>query len=130
MAAQQDKKLSPSSGEPAGAEAPSAEPGRRRSRRSTVAPATLARAPGLLQTAPCLPPGISGSSDSATRQGSGGTSAGSPQHAAAAKAPATAAAPAEGILPSVAEEDDPRAWGDRPDDTADWLREQRPPHWG
>ncbi|WP_423184974.1 hypothetical protein [Arthrobacter sp. NyZ413] len=38
---------------------------------------------------------------------------------------------AGGILPKKASEDDPRRWGDEPDDDRDaWLREQRPPHWG
>ena len=35
-----------------------------------------------------------------------------------------------GVLPLLSGEDDPRAWGDRPEDTSDWLREQGPPHWG
>jgi hypothetical protein len=35
------------------------------------------------------------------------------------------------ILPNKASEDDPRRWGDGPDDDHDaWLKEQRPPHWG
>ncbi len=36
------------------------------------------------------------------------------------------------LIPDRAAEDDPRSWGDRePDDERDqWLREQRPPHWG
>lgn len=33
-------------------------------------------------------------------------------------------------LPTVAAEDNPRSWGDEPDDHDQWLREQRPPHWG
>lgn len=33
-------------------------------------------------------------------------------------------------VPTTAGEDDPRAWGDTPDDHDAWLREQRPPHWG
>ncbi len=37
------------------------------------------------------------------------------------------AAPA---VPVTAGEDDPRSWGDTPDDHDAWLREQRPPHWG
>jgi hypothetical protein len=36
-----------------------------------------------------------------------------------------------GILPNKAAEDDPRRWGDGPDDDHDaWLKEQKPPHWG
>ncbi len=38
---------------------------------------------------------------------------------------------AEPVLPKRAAEDDPRAWGDREaNDYDDWLRSQRPPHWG
>ncbi|WP_306738443.1 DUF4011 domain-containing protein [Arthrobacter sp. SX1312] len=33
-------------------------------------------------------------------------------------------------IPATAGEDDPRAWGDTPDDHDAWLKEQRPPHWG
>ncbi|WP_231554373.1 hypothetical protein [Arthrobacter sp. L77] len=43
------------------------------------------------------------------------------------KDPAPATAPA---IPVTAGEDDPRSWGDTPDDHDAWLREQRPPHWG
>jgi hypothetical protein len=36
-----------------------------------------------------------------------------------------------GVLPNKASEDDPRRWGDGPDDDHDaWLKEQKPPHWG
>ncbi|GAC1370487.1 MAG: hypothetical protein NVSMB43_05900 [Pseudarthrobacter sp.] len=36
-----------------------------------------------------------------------------------------------GILPNKAAEDDPRNWGDGPDDDHDaWLKENKPPHWG
>ncbi|MGG5173496.1 AAA family ATPase [Pseudarthrobacter sp. J1763] len=44
----------------------------------------------------------------------------------------TVAAEPEGILPTKAAEDDPRAWGDREgnQDHDSWLKEQRPPHWG
>ncbi|WP_331460888.1 hypothetical protein [Arthrobacter sp. zg-Y179] len=35
-----------------------------------------------------------------------------------------------GLLPIIAKEDDPRAWGDSTEDSESWLREQRPPHWG
>ncbi len=50
------------------------------------------------------------------------------------KAPegATAAEDAAGVLPNKAAEDDPRRWGDQPDnyDHDAWLQEQKPPHWG
>ena len=35
-----------------------------------------------------------------------------------------------GLLPGKAKEDDPRVWGDSPEDRDSWLLEQRPPHWG
>lgn len=35
-----------------------------------------------------------------------------------------------GLLPGKAKEDDPRVWGDGPEDRDSWLLEQRPPHWG
>ncbi|MDQ6741029.1 MAG: hypothetical protein M3021_11915, partial [Actinomycetota bacterium] len=42
-----------------------------------------------------------------------------------------AAAAAEPLLPTVAAQDDPRTWGDNADEGHDdWLKEQRPPHWG
>jgi len=34
------------------------------------------------------------------------------------------------VVPALAAEDNPRSWGDEPDDHDAWLREQRPPHWG
>ncbi|MHA7217283.1 DUF4011 domain-containing protein [Arthrobacter sp. MDT1-48-3] len=37
------------------------------------------------------------------------------------------AAPA---VPTTAAEDDPRSWGDTEDNHDEWLKEQRPPHWG
>ena len=91
-------------------DASAAAKGRRRSRRSTAAPATLRRAAELIQSAPSTP-----------RKGS----------TPSAEAGSGLSQPAGGSpLPQLAREDDPRAWGDRPDDSADWLREQRPPHWG
>ena len=33
------------------------------------------------------------------------------------------------ILKAKAADDDPRAWGDAPEDRDSWLAEQRPPHW-
>lgn len=46
--------------------------------------------------------------------------------------PAAAGKPsAERAVPKVkAAEDDPRVWGDAPEDRDSWLLEQRPPHWG
>jgi len=36
-----------------------------------------------------------------------------------------------GILPTKAAEDDPRRWGDDSGyDHEQWLKEQKPPHWG
>ena len=37
---------------------------------------------------------------------------------------------ATGLVPVKAKEDDPRVWGDSPEDRDFWLLEQRPPHWG
>ena len=37
---------------------------------------------------------------------------------------------ATGLVPVKAKEDDPRVWGDSPEDRDSWLLEQRPPHWG
>ncbi|MBD8044068.1 hypothetical protein H9638_09640 [Arthrobacter sp. Sa2BUA2] len=110
--------------------------GRRRSRRSTAAPATLRRAAELVQSAPSNPrkadtppagPDV-GSGRSGGRPAAGGDSSGD----AAVQAPHRheAGQRAGSGLPRLAREDDPRAWGDQPDDSADWLREQRPPHWG
>ncbi len=43
---------------------------------------------------------------------------------------AQAAAPAEpSVLKVKATDDDPRVWGDAPEDRDSWLLEQRPPHW-
>lgn len=52
-----------------------------------------------------------------------------PQPDAGSAAERDAAAPAPAV-PTLAAEDDPRSWGDEPDDHDEWLREQRPPHWG
>ncbi|WP_342023960.1 hypothetical protein AAE021_01755 [Arthrobacter citreus] len=39
-------------------------------------------------------------------------------------------APAEpSVLKAKAADDDPRVWGDGPEDRDSWLLEQRPPHW-
>jgi hypothetical protein len=50
----------------------------------------------------------------------------------ASSRPEAQAAVPEGVLPNKAAEDDPRRWGDRPDnyDHDAWLQEQKPPHWG
>ena len=32
-------------------------------------------------------------------------------------------------LAAKAAEDDPRVWGDEPEDRDSWLQEQQPPHW-
>lgn len=46
-------------------------------------------------------------------------------------APGQQQAGAAGILPNKAAEDDPRRWGDAPDNDHDeWLKENKPPHWG
>jgi hypothetical protein len=49
-----------------------------------------------------------------------------------AKGKRAAAKPAgDGVLPNKAAEDDPRRWGDEPGyDHDQWLKEQKPPHWG
>ncbi|WP_026555715.1 DUF4011 domain-containing protein [Arthrobacter sp. 35W] len=45
--------------------------------------------------------------------------------------PQTPANDSEPVLPKVAAEDDPAQWGDSGDAGHDeWLREQKPPHWG
>jgi hypothetical protein len=71
--------------------------------------------------------------DSEARPGEAGGD--QPDHDAAKeksrRAPKPAAGP-EGVLPKKAAEDDPRRWGDQPDnyDHDAWLQEQKPPHWG
>ncbi|GER21756.1 hypothetical protein NCCP1664_02530 [Zafaria cholistanensis] len=42
----------------------------------------------------------------------------------------SAGGPVDSVVPRLATEDEPRAWGERGDDRDRWLREQRPPHWG
>ncbi|WP_433122255.1 hypothetical protein ACQ7FX_10770 [Arthrobacter koreensis] len=86
---------------------------KRRSRRSTSAPTRLKQAAQLLHTAPAVPqPAVAKPSGDGSATG--------------ASAPADEA----GALPQTAAEDDPRAWGDSPEDGSAWLLEQRPPHWG
>lgn len=72
------------------------------------------------------------------RRASGGTapavpSAGSPEPEPKRKPEpkqAQAPAPAEpSVLKAKAADDDPRVWGDGPEDRDSWLLEQRPPHW-
>ncbi|MET1036034.1 MAG: DUF4011 domain-containing protein [Arthrobacter sp.] len=58
----------------------------------------------------------------------GTAGAGDKKPEAQAKAPEEGAS-AGGVIPSTAAEDEPRAWGDAPEDRDSWLREQRPPHW-
>ncbi|MER2134416.1 MAG: hypothetical protein ABS910_07015 [Arthrobacter sp.] len=109
--------------------------GKRRSRRSTSAPTRLRQAAELLHTAPAAaaPRSAPGSG------GPDGQRSEASKHEAADRDSGTngnqpAGTPfgrtGTGILPQSAAEDDPRAWGDAPEDTSAWLREQRPPHWG
>ncbi|MCC9195860.1 hypothetical protein QNO08_13580 [Arthrobacter sp. zg-Y820] len=50
--------------------------------------------------------------------------------AAEPAAPAGSSPPAEpSVLKAKAADDDPRVWGDSPEDRDSWLLEQRPPHW-
>ncbi|WP_160317901.1 MULTISPECIES: hypothetical protein [Arthrobacter] len=100
-----------------GAQAPAR---RRVPRRSTSAPTTLKQAAALLHTAPA-----SASEPAGSR--SEGAESGPPESGGRGRRPGTAG---PGLIPKKAAEDDPRAWGDRPDDVAAWLKEQRPPHWG
>jgi len=67
-----------------------------------------------------------------TSDKTGGAAAESRDHGPALEsATAQPVTDADGILPKKAAEDDPRRWGDAPDDDHDeWLKEQKPPHWG
>ena len=119
--------------------AAAAEPvhGKRRSRRSTSAPTRLRQAAELLHTAPATAapasaPGTVGQVKQRSGQAAakpdaadadGGTNGNPPAGQPSGRTGA-------GILPQTAAEDDPRAWGDAPEDSSAWLREQRPPHWG
>jgi hypothetical protein len=48
-----------------------------------------------------------------------------------APAPEAPEAGTAAILPNKAAEDDPRTWGDGTDaDHDEWLKENKPPHWG
>jgi hypothetical protein len=61
----------------------------------------------------------------------GNTNKGPARSEESGAAPDSVAAGAAGILPNKASEDDPRRWGDGPDNDHDaWLKEQKPPHWG
>ncbi|GAC1451793.1 MAG: hypothetical protein PVSMB10_07840 [Pseudarthrobacter sp.] len=54
-----------------------------------------------------------------------------PDAAGKGQAPEAGQTGTAGILPNKAAEDDPRNWGDGPDDDHDaWLKENKPPHWG
>jgi hypothetical protein len=71
----------------------------------------------------------------ATEEEKDSAAKGAPSSTDTPAAPAIPSAPGaeggtEGLLPKTASEDDPRAWGDRDDDHDDWLKEQKPPHWG
>jgi hypothetical protein len=35
----------------------------------------------------------------------------------------------EPILPDTTRDDTDAGWGERPRDSTDWLRDERPPHW-
>ncbi|WP_229957616.1 hypothetical protein [Arthrobacter sp. zg-Y750] len=66
-------------------------------------------------------------------QGSGdGNEQPSPEHAAPRRRGNRRAGSIgpSGLVPVKAKEDDPRVWGDGPEDRDSWLLEQRPPHWG
>ncbi|WP_066295805.1 hypothetical protein [Arthrobacter luteolus] len=126
-----------------------AAPGKRRSRRSTAAPATLRRAAELIQSAPAGPrstgkppggPGVGARPAQSGRQAGrqadrqagrqAGRQAEAPGNTGQSAGAGNTGQSAGACLPRLAREDDPRAWGDQPDDSAQWLREQRPPHWG
>ena len=63
--------------------------------------------------------------------GEGTVENGTAEEGTVGKSTAQPAPGTSGILPTKAAEDDPRRWGDAPDDDHDaWLREQKPPHWG
>jgi hypothetical protein len=69
------------------------------------------------------------------RESTGESAGDGPEREAAKEASRRAEAQAtvpEGVLPNKAAEDDPRRWGDQPDnyDHDAWLQEQKPPHWG
>jgi hypothetical protein len=62
---------------------------------------------------------------------SAGNTNNSPAGEGQVPAPDAARTVAAGVLPNKASEDDPRGWGDGPDEGHDaWLKEQKPPHWG
>ncbi|MER1997021.1 MAG: hypothetical protein ABTA24_11070 [Arthrobacter sp.] len=104
-----------------------------RSRRSTSAPTRLKQAAELLHTAPAAvstaaaPDTAAQAKEAPGASPSGGTLNRSEKREGRQIRPAGTGA---GILPRTAAEDDPRVWGDTPEDTSAWLREQRPPHWG
>ncbi len=118
--------------------AAAAEPvrGKRQSRRSTSAPTRLRQAAELLHTAPApaAAPGNAGQDKERSGQAAkpDAADAAEAQNVTNGKPPAgrPSGPTGTGSLPRTAAEDDPRAWGDAPEDTSAWLREQRPPHWG
>lgn len=62
--------------------------------------------------------------------GASGRSIPAPPPAESSAASAAEPAPAEpSVLKVKAPDDDPRVWGDAPEDRDSWLLEQRPPHW-
>lgn len=70
-----------------------------------------------------------GGEDRATEE-TGENTAGPTEAAGEPKSPAAKTGPS-GILPTKAAEDDPRRWGDDSNyDHEQWLKEQKPPHWG
>ena len=64
------------------------------------------------------------------RRASGGTAPAVPSAGSPEQKPEQAPAPTEpSVLKAKAADDDPRVWGDGPEDRDSWLLEQRPPHW-
>ena len=61
------------------------------------------------------------------RRASGGSA---PESGKPAQPAVESRVPAEpSVLKAKAADDDPRVWGDGPEDRDSWLLEQRPPHW-
>ena len=71
-----------------------------------------------------------GTGDSAGQESGESATGNSAEDGADAKSTATKTG-SNGILPTKAAEDDPRRWGDDSGyDHEQWLKEQKPPHWG
>lgn len=51
------------------------------------------------------------------------------ESAAGSRTAGSGAAAEPAVLRARAADDDPRVWGDSPEDRDSWLLEQRPPHW-